>query len=107
MAYKCRGVAMSNEKEQIPPFREIMISMQCITFSTALLLINAELPEDFDKSLLRKVMELLHVCFSKPSGIYKMLSGAKQLKDEISDYPVKESCKEYYFSTLQTFDELL
>ncbi|WP_022931847.1 hypothetical protein [Treponema bryantii] len=98
---------MSNGNEEIPSFKEIIIPMQCISFSIAFLLIDAELPEDFDKSFLYKVMDLVHACISEPSGIYKMLDNAKLLKEEISDYPVKESCKEFFFSTLQTFDEIL
>jgi len=98
---------MAKKNETGSTLKEITISMHCITFNIALLTVEMELPEDFDKNLLHEVMNLTSECIEKPSGLEKMLKRAILLENEIADYPLKKSKKEFIYNCMQTFEELL
>ena len=53
---------MSNESKHNSSLRDLAISMHCMIFTICLTMIDASLPEDFDKSLLHKIKKLAEDC---------------------------------------------
>ena len=49
---------MSNESKHNSSLRDLAISMHCMIFTICLTMIDASLPEDYDRSLLHKIKNL-------------------------------------------------
>ncbi len=74
---------MSNESKQNSSLRDFTISMHCITFTICLTMIDASLPEDFDRSLLHKIKKLAEDC-ETPASLNKLLNSSKELEKKTS-----------------------
>ena len=96
---------MSNESKQNSSLRDFTISMHCITVTICLTMIDASLPEDFDRSLLHKIKKLAEDC-ETPASLNKLLNSSKELEKKLPAYPVSESIKESAISIIQTFEEI-
>lgn len=73
---------MSNESKHNSSLRDLAISMHCMTFTICLTMIDASLPEDFDKSLLLK--KLAEDC-KAPASLNKLLNSCKSALEVFDD----------------------
>ena len=67
---------MSNESKQKTSLRDLTISMHCMIFTICLTMIDASLPEDYDRSLLHKIKKLAEDC-KTPASLNKLLNSCK------------------------------
>ena len=58
--------------------------MHCMTFTICLTMIDASLPEDFDKSLLHKIKKLAEDC-KAPASLNKLLNSSKSALEVFDD----------------------
>ena len=58
--------------------------MHCMTFTICLTMIDASLPEDFDKSLLHKIKKLAEDC-ETPASLNKLLNSSKSALEVFDD----------------------
>lgn len=58
--------------------------MHCMTFTICLTMIDASLPEDFDKSLLHKIKKLAEDC-KAPASLNKLLNSSKAALEVFDD----------------------
>lgn len=58
--------------------------MHCMTFTICLTMIDASLPEDFDKSLLHKIKKLAEDC-ETPASLNKLLNSSKSTLEIFDD----------------------
>ena len=75
---------MSNEIKLNSSLRDLTISMHCMTFTICLTMIDASLPEDFDKSLLHKIKKLAEDC-KAPASLNKLLNSSKAALEIFDD----------------------
>ena len=58
--------------------------MHCMIFTICLTMIDASLPEDFDKSLLHKIKKLAEDC-ETPASLNKLLNSIKSALEVFDD----------------------
>lgn len=58
--------------------------MHCMIFTICLTMIDASLPEDFDKSLLHKIKKLAEDC-ETPASLNKLLNSSKSALEVFDD----------------------
>ena len=58
--------------------------MHCMIFTICLTMIDASLPEDFDKSLLHKIKKLAEDC-KTPASLNKLLNSSKAALEIFDD----------------------
>lgn len=75
---------MSNESKHNSSLRDLAISIHCMTFTICLTMIDASLPEDFDKSLLHKIKKLAEDC-KTPASLNKLLNSCKSALEVFDD----------------------
>lgn len=75
---------MSNEIKHNSSLRDLTISMHCMTFTICLTMIDASLPEDYDRSLLHKIKKLAEDC-KTPASLNKLLNSSKSALEIFDD----------------------
>lgn len=75
---------MSNEIKYNSSLRDLTISMHCMTFTICLTMIDASLPEDYDRSLLHKIKKLAEDC-KTPASLNKLLNSSKSALEIFDD----------------------
>ena len=75
---------MSNESKQKTSLRDLTISMHCMIFTICLTMIDASLPEDYDRSLLHKIKKLAEDC-KAPASLNKLLNSSKAALEIFDD----------------------
>ena len=75
---------MSNESKQKTSLRDLTISMHCMIFTICLTMIDASLPEDYDRSLLHKIKKLAEDC-KTPASLNKLLNSSKSALEVFDD----------------------
>lgn len=75
---------MSNESKQKTSLRDLTISMHCMIFTICLTMIDASLPEDYDRSLLHKIKKLAEDC-ETPASLNKLLNSSKSALEVFDD----------------------
>lgn len=75
---------MSNESKHNSSLRDLAISMHCMIFTICLTMIDASLPEDYDRSLLHKIKKLAEDC-KTPTSLNKLLNSCKAALEIFDD----------------------
>ena len=75
---------MSNESKQKTSLRDLTTSMHCMIFTICLTMIDASLPEDYDRSLLHKIKKLAEDC-ETPASLNKLLNSCKAALEIFDD----------------------
>ena len=75
---------MSNESKHNSSLRDLTISMHCMIFTICLTMIDASLPEDYDRSLLHKIKKLAEDC-KAPASLNKLLNSSKSALEIFDD----------------------
>ena len=75
---------MSNDSKLNSSLRDLTISMHCMIFTICLTMIDASLPEDFDRSLLHKIKKLAEDC-ETPASLNKLLNSCKSALEVFDD----------------------